>query len=358
MWGCVSGSFLAQLQVRNGRYHEAAHLYKHALKLVLRQRESIFHFNIGMIYIGLGELWLAWNDLDKAETFLQQGLDIGTEVQNILLILSGSLALARLRQIQGNFDAAKPLLLQAQEIAQNPATAWSWVHVPTVAHLARAWIKQGDLDEARRLLETAVSDATHQPGFWVESLQIAQAHLLLAEKRWPDAEILLATLWKTAVSQQHAHSQIEIRILQASAQQNLHQSDQAHTYLRDALVLARRSGNIRLFLDEGQPIQSLITTLHFEDVVVQTYAQKIAASFPGQQRSQIEHANQQLIEPLTARELELLALVATGTINREIAERLFISYGTVRRHLNNIYGKLGVNGRSQAILKAQELNLV
>jgi LuxR family maltose regulon positive regulatory protein len=65
-----------------------------------------------------------------------------------------------------------------------------------------------------------------------------------------------------------------------------------------------------------------------------------------------------LIEPLTERELELLRLVAGGRSNQEIAQALFLAVGTVKKHLNNIFGKLGVNSRTQAVARARELDLL
>ena len=356
MLSCVSGGFLAQLWVRYGRYHQAQQQYEKAQSIALQQPGSVF--NIGMTHLGLGELHLAWNDLEKADALLQEGLEIGLTVQNLLLILSGSLALARLRQIQGDLDEANALILQAQEVANNPTATWSFLHVPTSAHLAQAWLRQGDLDAARRLMETAVTDAQTQPGFWVESQKIIEARVRMAEKQWREAEGLLSEVWETAVSHQRIQNQIEIRILQAIIQHNLQQFENAQSYLKEALILAQPTGEIRRFLDEGEAIQTLINTMHFDDEAMQTYVNKIASAFPHKQTHQKQNANQQLVEPLTNRELELLALVANGTSNRDIAAQLFISYATVRRHLNNIYGKLGVNGRSQAILRAQELNLV
>ena len=203
-----------------------------------------------------------------------------------------------------------------------------------------------------------MTDAATQPAYWMDSLQIVKVRLLLAEERWQDANELLAILWESAVSHQRVHSQIEILVLRAIVERSLRHSDQARAHLRDALTLARPSGELRLFLDEGRSIQELLATLHFADVARQTYRQTISDSYPESQDAQLENANQHLVELLTARELELLALVANGATNREIAEQLIISYGTVRRHLNNIYGKLGVNSRALAILAAQEHNLV
>jgi LuxR family maltose regulon positive regulatory protein len=67
---------------------------------------------------------------------------------------------------------------------------------------------------------------------------------------------------------------------------------------------------------------------------------------------------QSLMEPLSERELEVLQLVADGRSNREIAEQLFVTVGTVKKHLNNIYGKLGVARRTEAVAKAQTLQLI
>ena len=71
-----------------------------------------------------------------------------------------------------------------------------------------------------------------------------------------------------------------------------------------------------------------------------------------------ERANQALVEPLSDRELEILRLVATGASNKEIAATLFITEGTVKNHVTNILGKLGVRDRTQAALKVKELGLV
>jgi ATP/maltotriose-dependent transcriptional regulator MalT len=69
-------------------------------------------------------------------------------------------------------------------------------------------------------------------------------------------------------------------------------------------------------------------------------------------------ANQSLVEPLSEREIEVLRLIADGLSNRDIAERLFLSLGTVKVHTRNIYGKLNVNSRTQALAQAAELHLL
>jgi LuxR family maltose regulon positive regulatory protein len=65
-----------------------------------------------------------------------------------------------------------------------------------------------------------------------------------------------------------------------------------------------------------------------------------------------------LVDPLSERELEILRLIADGLLNKEIAQQLIISQATVKRHVANIYGKLGVHHRTEAVARARELNLL
>lgn len=71
--------------------------------------------------------------------------------------------------------------------------------------------------------------------------------------------------------------------------------------------------------------------------------------------TQVEDINQHLIEPLTLREMELLELICQGVANRELATQLSLSINTIKTHLRNLYGKLGVSNRAEVILKVKHL---
>ena len=100
------------------------------------------------------------------------------------------------------------------------------------------------------------------------------------------------------------------------------------------------------------------------------YTNKLLAAFPdsGSDMTPIKNSegdllagnreSQNLIEPLSQREMELLRLVAAGLTNQEIAQELILAVGTVKKHLNNIFGKLGASNRTQAIARARELRLL
>jgi LuxR family maltose regulon positive regulatory protein len=140
--------------------------------------------------------------------------------------------------------------------------------------------------------------------------------------------------------------------------------DQALESFEEALTLAEPEGFVRVFFDLGVYLPGLIQRISI-DSPIYDYAQNIQAAYQAQIKQypqahpgkQPEFANNQdLVEPLSAREIEILRLVADGLSNQEIATRLVLAPGTVKRHLHNIFGKLDVTTRSQAIAYARKKN--
>ena len=131
---------------------------------------------------------------------------------------------------------------------------------------------------------------------------------------------------------------------------------QALACLEEAVRLAAPEGYYRAFLDEGQAVLALLPGVrHLTPDFVDDLLGRVPAE-PG--RGRPGAVKQPLVEPLSERELEVLGLVVEGLSNREIAEKLFLSVGTVKTHVHNIYGKLGVQGRPQAIARARDLGLL
>jgi LuxR family maltose regulon positive regulatory protein len=175
---------------------------------------------------------------------------------------------------------------------------------------------------------------------------------------------------------------IETRLLQALAWQAQGNLPQALTILEQALNLAQPEGYIRLFVDEGQPMAGLLALLKEQQPALhQPYLDKLLAAFTPaslpvsklESDPAIEKSSQgeisrwgkppgdespPLIEPLSDRELEILRLIAAGHSNEQIAQTLIIALGTVKKHVNNIYGKLGVHSRTQALVRAKALNFL
>jgi LuxR family maltose regulon positive regulatory protein len=153
---------------------------------------------------------------------------------------------------------------------------------------------------------------------------------------------------------------------------------QAHEVAAQLLGQTEPEGHIRLYLDAGEPmrqlLQSLLHTPQDQDThqarVPVAYITQLLAAFhrtesPGlrtecqiPQRSVLNPQPSALVEPLTRREQEVLRLLVAGASNQEIATQLVISVATVKKHVSNLFGKLGVNSRAQAIVRARDWSIL
>jgi LuxR family maltose regulon positive regulatory protein len=153
-------------------------------------------------------------------------------------------------------------------------------------------------------------------------------------------------------------------VLQAAAYHAAGDEETAVRLLGEGLTLAEPGGFIRLFVDEGRPMAELL--MRIKDQVqpqvgrrMRAYVGKLLAAFGEQINVHSSTPNSDpLVEPLSKRELEVLQLIAQGLSNREIGEKLFLALSTVKGHNRNIYGKLAVQRRTEAVARARELGLV
>jgi LuxR family maltose regulon positive regulatory protein len=189
------------------------------------------------------------------------------------------------------------------------------------------------------------------------------ACLLIALDRAAEALPLLTRLLEAAITMERHGDEIRYLVLMALAQHALGNTQIALDSLGQALTLAEPQGYVRLFVDEGQPMAELLQFAISQNVAP-NYISKLLADFAKDIHGAIQYNKdltvnkQSLIEPLSEREIEVLRLMAEGYKYKEIAERLVVSINTVRHHTRNVYGKLDVNNRAQALGRAKELNLL
>jgi LuxR family maltose regulon positive regulatory protein len=191
-------------------------------------------------------------------------------------------------------------------------------------------------------------------------VRIAQARANPADPFPQDVLHLLDRLLQDAESKARVASVLEILVLCALAQDAQGDQASALSTLERALVLAEPEGYIRVFVDEGSPMLGLLR-LAYRRGMVPEYTVSILEAFSRQLTTDLPLsalASSMLAEPLTEREREVLELLLEGASNREIAQRLVVSVNTVKRHVYNLCGKLGVQSRSQAIIRARTLDLV
>jgi LuxR family transcriptional regulator, maltose regulon positive regulatory protein len=184
---------------------------------------------------------------------------------------------------------------------------------------------------------------------------------------------LLDRRCKAAEGEGRMSSVIEILTLRALALQAHHQSSEALAALERALARAEPEGYVRLFVDEGAPMAELLSGFlkarsrgprDSQQHPLHSYVRGLLAAFTSLHTSTelpIESAsegNQALLDPLTAREREVLELIAEGLSNQEIAARLFIEVGTVKGYVHSILRKFEVDSRTKAISRAHDLHLL
>lgn len=363
---------LGDIQMAQGRLHGAHQHYQQVLQLASAavegdhqqppsQHTPLIQAPIAL-YVGLSELHLAWDDLATAAQYLQAGQIL---LDQAILPASGYRLLcadAYLKAIQGDFDGALATLNQAAARYQ-PAAVPDTVTIEGLR--VRIWLRQGNLLDATAWAEQQ-SRSLDDLDFAREFNLITLASVLIAEyrntqavHRIEDAAALLDHLLPLAETGGRVGRVIEILSLQALAQHAQGALSEARTTIKHALTLAQPEGYIRLFADMGQPMRELLSA-SLADGADAAYVLRIlqAIDAPSPDAVSTADANQLLIEPLSDRELDVLQLMADGYTNQAIADALFIALSTVKKHVNNILGKLGVTNRTQAINRARELNIL
>jgi LuxR family maltose regulon positive regulatory protein len=149
---------------------------------------------------------------------------------------------------------------------------------------------------------------------------------------------------------------IEILALKALALNLQGDTEEVTDLLRRALSLAEPEGYVHLFIDKGVPMMDLLRYARSWGISINYVSRLLEASEQVSVPPSAEFRTSS--EFLSERELEVLRLIAAGMSNRRIAEELVIGQGTVKTHINNIYRKLDVQSRTQALARARELNFI
>jgi LuxR family maltose regulon positive regulatory protein len=238
----------------------------------------------------------------------------------------------------------------------------NWVQFQLAAWQARVWLVQGRLDAVSHWARERGLDAKGDLTYSHETEYLVLARILISQGDPEEAIRLLERLLEAAEAGGRISRAIEILILQAMAFQARGDPDEALITLEQALILAEPGGLIRTFVDEGPPMARLLHEAAARGIAPDC-ARRLLAAFPVAESEQTDPSTTQapkpeFVEPLSGRELEVLQLIAQGLTNREIAARLCLSLNTIKVHTRNIYGKLGVHSRTQAVARARALGLL
>jgi LuxR family maltose regulon positive regulatory protein len=262
---------------------------------------------------------------------------------------------------------------------------------PAEAWKARVYLKLGRLSDAQDWAQEHGLTVDDELSYLHEFEHITLARVLLAayqsnraEANVRDALGLLDRLLNAAKAEKRTGSLIEILIVQALAQHARGNKLQSLASLKRALTLAEPEGYLRIFVDEGEVIKLLIEDFRLmisnqsrvQDDHLMAYADQLLNAFAGplvaspSSSSPLENQKhlhlaqvqvskiENLVDPLSERELEVLRLVAQGLSNDQISKRLFLSVSTVKGHNLRIFNKLQAKSRTEAVARARDLGLL
>jgi LuxR family maltose regulon positive regulatory protein len=311
----------------------------------------------------LAEIYLEWNDLDTAAGYLEHAIELFRQAGIGYGLVHTYCAAARLAWARQDPQAASAALHLAEEaLAAHPM--WHMVlHLAAYQVRLRLWL--GDVEAAARwawgepaTLRREVPDPL--PNYLREVQRISRAWVHLARRETEQALLALAGLEERASATGRLAHAIEIALVTALARQAQGDAAAALEAFERAMSWAAPERYVRLFVEAGADVIPLLR--HAAPAGAQPgYASRLLAAFDADAGTrapapQVPGA-QSLPDPLTPREREVLALICDGLSNHEIATRLTVTLNTVKKHSSNIYGKLGVRSRTQAMVRAQELGL-
>jgi LuxR family maltose regulon positive regulatory protein len=312
---------------------------------------------MGYAYIRLSAVLREWNELETATGYAREGLELCKQWGQADFLVYSYIEVAKVLQAIGDMDGALDAIQTGKRIASN-VSPWPGFHVAT--QQARLWLVQGKLEDVTRWVQVSGLRNDDSLSFQYLFRYIVLARVLIAQGVFDEAAGLLSRLLEVAETARAMGCMIEILILQALALQAQGKIDHALTSLERALVFAEPEGYVRTFIDEGSSMGKLLQQTTAPGVAV-GYVGKLLTALKKETKSKRqlgEGFSASIVEPLSERELEVLRLLKTHLSSTGIAEELTISANTVRTHIKNIYSKLNVHNRQDALQRAQELELI
>ncbi|MEZ4869504.1 MAG: LuxR C-terminal-related transcriptional regulator [Caldilineaceae bacterium] len=389
----------AAVQRAQGMLHRALATCRENLAWLV-QHGVLPYPTFSALYLQLADLLREQNALAEAQHYAETAIAHSDRGISPVMILLCRLGFLRIKQAQGDWGAVWQLLQEITQMAERHPTvihqsvlpaitaqyqvateAWS-ADADSPLETAWQWAQQSAWEEGKLLSAYRVTEFI----YLYEHSRLARAQVYMAWARWTNDQSLLpetmAYLQRQEQIAMESHLRwylIKVQLLQALVHHILGQSAVALSLLTTALQRAQPERFVRIFVDEGEPMRRLLaewTQSELDDGQLGDFVEQLLIAFaqPADEQSGAETASHietpsptivnrksqivNLVEPLSERELEILRLVAAGLSNRQLADNLIVTVGTVKKHLNNIYGKLGVASRTQAIARGRELGLL
>lgn len=343
---------LAIAYLFTGGMHDLQRVCLEALEIA-QAYQNRFHHPLSAtaeIYSLLSRVHAEWGEYEKAIEYAQKGLMLSERWGHDVFISACLLYLGRALAFNNDMEQARTMFQRADNINRK-FSPWMW--------------KQGVLFILESLLdgETTYSreivSLVHQiQDSGVEIPAILKARLLLRQDN-PDEALVFLDQASVELKNKSTYNSLRIHALRAIGYQVLGKTEQAFLSLQQALELGESENRVVSFVREGAAMEKLIRLAQAKAIFPQ-FVQRLLEAFQRRHtiKTQSSNVSEKLAEPLSVREMDILKLLAQGCSDKEIAETLVIARDTVHKHLGNIYSKLDVHTRMEAILRARNLGLL
>ena len=356
---------MARLCANQALLHKAYDSYQTAAQLIPNDDNQ--HLGArSLVEIGIADLSCEWNDLDVALVHMNEGIKLISMWDKADDLILAYITLARIHLAKANNREATEAVEKAFHLVRTRGV-FSEARYAVEYIQVKLWLVQGDLQAANRWAASQEErfSLDNALEFENELSLISLARVLTVKDKLDEAMRLLSHLEENAQTGGRNGRLLEIMLLKALGLQRMGNTKKASTALTESLTLAEPEGYVRIFLDEGQPMRTLLTQWleKSSSGPLQNYAKLLLSQFDAETYlvkavQEKDSPASSLIEPLSQRELEVLGLMALGLTNKKIAEQLIVASGTIKAHAASIYRKLDVSNRTEAVARARQLDIL
>jgi LuxR family transcriptional regulator, maltose regulon positive regulatory protein len=370
---------LGALQVRMGQLKDARRTFQRVIDAQPDGEPTPGQArNAAASYIGIAMIDYETDSVDRAMASVGEGLALARPLGDPMLIHDGYVVMARVQKARGEIEEAFDALDEAER-QLNELGAGQSLCDSLAAHRAHLWLSHDHLPAALDWAGEYDPDAEDPSDDLARFRMLTFVRVLIARKEFDRAHEILNRLLQAGEERGWGDITIPALVLQTTT--HLAQGDerQATQSIGGALKLASAQHYFRSIVDEGPVLVRLLRRL-LEEIpsgplngqgeIVRPYIESLVAALgedvEGEENEEGGRGGRQLhgyhpalaLNPLSEREIEVLKLISAGKSNSTIAQALFISVSTVKTHINNLYSKLGVESRTQALMRGRELNLI
>jgi LuxR family maltose regulon positive regulatory protein len=350
---------LADLYWQLGQLHRSKEFCEQALRITEIHTGKAERPYTGFAYVRISRVLREWNQLEDAHRSIVKGVALCRDWNVADIMALSCIELATIQQALGDYEQARASMQEAYQIYES-FSPWGLQIIG--AYQAMMDLMAGEEAAAERWAQENDLVIDGEFEFQREIEYLALVRVFIAQRRFEEAYALANHIHRVAQDAGAKQTELEGLILLALVTSAQGEYDQAFTHLEKALALSEPEDFIRIYVDEGRPMSRLLYEALSRGIAPE-YVSRLLAAFPAEGSEEVkppkpQRAESGLVEPLSDRELEVLQYIATGLTNREIGQRLYLSLNTIKVHTRNLYGKLGVNSRTQAVAKARDLGIL